>query len=335
MKTPIQSKNKPALTLTPTPIHPINVVEDNTFYIKRDDMTGLALGGNKARKLEYYFDDAAAGNYNHIVTYGTAQSNHCRVTAIAAAMWGLPCTLILAKSDSVPLYNGNYFLFNFFDAEILWSAAQQVSTTIDRELDRLKDLGNKPYFIPGGGHGCWGTHAYLQAYRELEKQKKELGIQFDYIFLASGTGSTQSGLIIGNILSKNTEEKIIGISIARTGEKGIPIIMESVAGYIKEKQLNISIDETGISFIDDYIGKGYGDIYPEIMATIKQVAAKTGVMLDPVYTGKAFYGMLDYLKKRNIKNKNILFIHTGGIPLLFYHSEKFKDPVEIPGRDHE
>ncbi len=261
-------------------------------------MTGLALGGNKARKLEYYLADAAKGNYNHIVTYGTAQSNHCRVAAIAAALWGFPCTLILAQTKESPVYNGNYFLFHLLNATITWSEIEQVNATIDRELERIKTNGDRPYFIPGGGHGYWGTHAYFQAYRELEKQKKKMGIHFDYIFFASGTGSTQSGLVIGNKRADNRGEQIIGISIARSSEKGVPIILDNISRYIKKAKLNIYIDEADISFIDDYIGEGYADIYPEVITTIKQVAAKTGVLLDPVYTGKAFFGMLDYLEKR-------------------------------------
>lgn len=327
--------NKPKLILTPTPLHPLGDIAGNTFYIKRDDMTGLALGGNKARKLEYYLADAVKGNYNHIVTYGAAQSNHCRVTAAAASMWGFPCTLILAQPQETPVYNGNYFLFHFFDADIVWSEIEQVSATIERELERLKTKGDRPYFIPGGGHGYWGTHAYFQAYRELEKQKRKLGIHFDYIFFASGTGSTQSGLVIGNKKLGNRDEQIIGISIARNREKNVPIILESISRYIEEAKLNISIDEADIFFIDDYIGKGYADIYPEIVVTIKQVAAKTGVILDPVYTGKAFYGMLDYLEKRDVKGKHILFIHTGGTPLLFCYSEKFKEPLDIPWRIYD
>lgn len=295
-------------------------------------MTGLALGGNKARKLEYYLADAAKGNYNHIVTYGTAQSNHCRVAAIAAALWGFPCTLILAQTKESPVYNGNYFLFHLLNATITWSKIEQVNATIDRELERIKTNGDRPYFIPGGGHGYWGTHAYFQAYRELEKQKKKMGIHFDYIFFASGTGSTQSGLVIGNKRADNRGEQIIGISIARGSEKGVPIILDNISQYIKKAKLNIYIDEADISFIDDYIGEGYADIYPEVITTIKQVAAKTGVLLDPVYTGKAFFGMLDYLEKRDIKGKRILFIHTGGIPLLFYYSEKFKELLDIPGK---
>lgn len=324
--------NKPKLILTPTPLHLLGDMAGNTLYIKRDDMTGLALGGNKARKLEYYLADAVKGNYNHIVTYGAAQSNHCRMTAAAASMWGFPCTLILAQPQELPAYNGNYLLFHFFDAAIAWSEIEQVAATIDRELARIKAKGDRPYFIPGGGHGYWGTHAYFQAYRELEKQKKKLGIHFDYIFFASGTGSTQAGLVIGNKQPGNRDEQIIGISIARDREKSLPIILESINQYIKKAKLNICIDEADISFIDDYVGKGYADIYPEVVSTIKQVAAKTGVILDPVYTGKAFFGMLDYLEKQHIQGKCILFIHTGGIPLLFCHSEKFKELLDIPGR---
>ncbi|MCP4156512.1 MAG: pyridoxal-phosphate dependent enzyme [bacterium] len=318
--------NKPKLVLAPTPLHPVTGIGENRLYIKRDDMTGIALGGNKARKLEYYLADAREGNYDHIVTYGTAQSNHCRTAAIAAAMWGLPCTLILAQGETPPLYNGNYFLFDFMEAEIIWTAVDQVSATIDREMGGLSARGKKPYFIPGGGHGYWGAHAYLQAYRELKTQEKELNHCFDYIFFASGTGSTQAGLIIGNKLHASGSEKITGISIARGSKRGSAVIEENINEYIEKAHLDISLEKKDINFIDDYVGDGYGHIYPELITTIKQVAATTGLMLDPVYTGKAFHGMLEHLKKHSIKNKKVLFIHTGGLPLLFYYSEKFKTP---------
>ena len=308
----------------PTSLKKINNINNNNIYIKRDDMTGLAMGGNKARKLEYFMKDALNNDADYIVTYGSVHSNHCRMTAAAASKIGLPSLLILSKPENKPPYNGNYFLYDLLDADIHYVENNNVSVTIDKQLEKLKAKGNNPYFIYGGGHGNLGTQAYIDAYHEIEKQKKDMNINFDYIFLASGTGTTQAGLIIGK-KSLNNNEKIIGISIAREKERGTNVIQESIEQYIKDNELEININRNEIIFLDKYIGKGYADINQNIKKTIKEIAKKEAILLDPVYTGKAFYGMKDYIKYNNIENKNILFIHTGGTPILFSNAEKFRE----------
>src|SRR5699024_6941709 len=155
--------NKIQLTNLPTPIDYFDIYYSNNVYIKRDDLTDLALGGNKARKLEYFISDAFTNKHDCIVTYGGAQSNHCRITAATASKYGLKIVLILSKSDQID-YNGNYFLYSLFDAEIVWTETNEVPETIDKTLAHLKDRGYKPYFIQGGGHGNLGTHAYRVAY---------------------------------------------------------------------------------------------------------------------------------------------------------------------------
>lgn len=316
--------NKINLCTLPTPLQKISNINSNKLFIKRDDMTDLVLGGNKARKLEYFMQDAVDKNADYIVTYGSVHSNHCRMTAAAASKLGLPCLLILSKPDKISGYNGNYFLYDLLDAKIHYVEDGKVSETIDDELKTLKDIGHKPYFIYGGGHGNLGTQAYIDAYQEIEVQKEKLEIEFDYIFLASGTGTTQAGLIIGREMIDN-KEKIIGISIARNKDRGTNVIKESIDNYSKEYDKKININKEEIIFLDQYIGKGYADLYPEIKDTIKEIAKKDAILLDPVYTGKAFYGMKDYLIKNDISNKNVLFIHTGGTPILFSNAEKFRE----------
>lgn len=307
----------------PTPIQFYNKVGSNNIYIKREDLTDLALGGNKVRKLEYFLADAIEEESNCIVTYGSPQSNHCRITAAAANKHGLKTVLILSESEK-PNFNGNYFLYSLFDVEIVWSDTDKVSQKIEETLSNLRDKGYEPYFIQGGGHGNLGTHAYKLAYDEIIKQQEEKGINFDYIFHASGTGTTQAGLIAGNILN-NSFKKIVGISIARNEKRGKEVIFESLKDYFNEFYKSINPSENQILFNDKYIGKGYADIYPNILNTIKKVAKNSGILLDPIYTGKAFYGMLDYININKIQEKNILFIHTGGTPLLFSHANKFKE----------
>lgn len=311
------------LTKLPTPIDFYGEIMSNNVYVKRDDLTDFALGGNKIRKLEYFLSEALKQKANYIVTYGAPQSNHCRLTAAVASKFGLKTLLILSKTNN-STFNGNYFLFNIFDVEIVWTDINSVSDTIAKELGKLKESGNNPYFIQGGGHGNLGTHAYRVAFDEINRQQCGKGKSFDYIFHASGTGTTQAGLVAGKLIS-NSSTNIVGISVARNEIRGREVINDSIKDYFKEWDIQKNIPIKDIIFDDSYIGKGYADIYPEIVETIRKVAKKSGILLDPVYTGKAFYGMFEYIKKHEIINKNILFIHTGGTPLLFNYADKFKE----------
>lgn len=311
---------KVELTKLPTPIDVYGDVRGNHLYIKRDDFTDLLFGGNKARKLEYFLADAIELKSNILITYGSAQSNHCRITAAAASRAGMKCVLVMPEEDKVS-FNGNFFLHQLLGAKIVWCKVEDVSSTIEKVIAEFIENGDNPYFITGGGHGYLGTHAYVEAYGELIKQLPEV----EYIFHASGTGTTQAGLIIGSVLNDN-EAKVVGISIARNEERSRAVIVESIKEYCDTMELDLQIDfEEAITVVDNFIGKGYGDIYPEILHTIQGVVKKTSILLDPVYTGKAFYGMLKYIEKHNLQNKNILFIHTGGTPLCFNYSEKFKE----------
>src|SRR5699024_8172091 len=228
--------------------------------------------------------------------------------------------LILSESDNIK-NNGNYFLYSLFDVELVWAKIDCVPETINKTLINLKKRGYNPYFIQGGGHGNLGTHAYRKAYEEILYEEKLSSLRYDYIFHASGTGTTQAGLIIGSMIEQD-KTKIVGISVARNKKRGTDVIYDSIIEYSEYQELNLNILKENIIFDDSYVGKGYADIYPEIPETIKYVAKASGVLLDPVYTGKAFYGMLDLIKKENIKGKNILFIHTGGAPLIFNYADK-------------
>lgn len=188
---------KVKLLKLPTPLHEIKIDNKNRYFIKRDDLTDFALGGNKARKIEFFLHDIIKKGCDYVVTYGSAQSNHCRITAAAAARLGLNCLLILAGTEKDFTYSGNDIIYNLTGAKIRWCDVNSVSNTIEKEIEKLKSNGYNPYFIPGGGHGNFGTHAYVEAYKEIKQQCEEMNINFDYIFLASGTGTTQAGLIAG------------------------------------------------------------------------------------------------------------------------------------------
>lgn len=297
----------------------------NQYFIKRDDLHPVSFGGNKARKAMLFFEDIKAKNADSVVTYGSSSSNHCRVIANIAASYKVPCYIVSPLESSHPTTNRK--IVELFGAKIIECPVYEVSSTINKLLYQLKTEGASPYFIPGGGHGNIGTQSYVNVYNEIVEFEKVNGVYFDYIFLTSGTGTTQAGLICGKHINGDKKE-IVGISNARKNPFGGNVVKESVNDYLSEKNLD-PINENEIVFIDDYVLDGYGHYNNEILETIKEILINDGIPLDPVYTGKAYWGMKEYVKKIDIKNKTILFIHTGGTPLFFDSLEKLNDIDEF------
>jgi D-cysteine desulfhydrase len=304
-----------------TPTYKIISQECKELYIKREDMIPYSFGGNKARKAFLFFEDIDEKGADYVVTYGSSHSNHCRVVANMAAQRGLPCLIIGPSEVSDTTYNSR--IMEILGAKIITVPVEEVSATIDREMERLRGEGHKPYFIMGGGHGNIGTKAYVQCYEEIKTFEQENGIKFDYIFFASGTGTTQAGLVCGQLYHED-DRKIVGISIARKCPRGRDVVVDSVRDYLKEKNLTESgktISEEDIQdktiFIDDYVGQGYGLEDSEVEDTIREAFVTNGIPMDSTYTGKAFLGMKKYIKQHGLQNKKILFIHTGGTPLFF------------------
>lgn len=260
-----------------------------------------------------FFQDFDKGDYDCVVTYGSSSSNHCRIIANVAASRSIPCTIISPSEKYEETYNSK--LIDLFGAEIITVPVKEVHDTIENTLEELKKIGKKPYFIQGGGHGNIGTKAYVDCYEEIREWENEHHLKFDYIFFASGTGTTQAGLICGQI-QHNDDRKIIGISIARALPRGRDIIIDSVKDYLGDG-VSDDVIENNTVFIDEYANGGYGERNEAIKNSINEAMKVYGLPLDETYTGKAFYGMNEYLKKNHIKEKNILFIHTGGTPLFF------------------
>lgn len=298
-----------------TPITPLSGdYGTNKFYIKRDDMIPFSFGGNKARKaMEFYFD-IKEKEADIIMTYGSNASNHCRIIANMAAAMGIPCHIISPDGHPEILYNT--YMVTKFGAVIETCPVEKVSETIDRRMEGFRKAGKNPYFIMGGGHGNLGTEAYVKAYKEIREYEKEKDIQFDYIFHASGTGTTQAGLICGQLIKGDTDRKIVGISIARKSPYGKDVVIKSIRDYLGEENQDL-FDEGQVCFADDYISGGYGEYTKDIENTIENIMAREGIPMDSTYVGKAFWGMLQYIKEHDIENKKILFIHTGGTPLFF------------------
>lgn len=302
-----------------TPIHKLNYSDGkNNYYIKRDDLFPVSFGGNKARKALLFFEDFKIKKADCIVTYGSSSSNHCRIIANLAISKGIPCYVIAPNESSAPTFNSK--LIKLFGATVIHCPVSEVNKTIRRKLEELSLSGYNPYFIQGGGHGDIGTHAYVQAYKEIKTYEKLHGIDFDYIFHTSGTGTTQAGLVCGKLIYGDKKE-IVGISIARGKKYGGKVILDSVNSYLKSLDMDLATNEA-ISFIDDYLLDGYGFYNKQILHTIKKFTIQDGIPLDTTYTGKAFWGMTEYIKRNNIIGKKILFIHTGGTPLFFDNLEE-------------
>ncbi len=300
-----------------TPLLYVDEIKGNQLYIKREDLFPYSFGGNKARKGFLFFKEIDKGGYDCVVTYGSSHSNHCRIVSNMAAARKMPCYLIGPREVSDITFNSRFM--QMFGAEVTAAPVDRVHETIEDKLAELRKDGKKPYFIPGGGHGNIGTQAYVNCYEEIKKFEDEQSVHFDYIFFASGTGTTHSGLVCGQI-KYNDDCKIIGISIARKNPYGRNVVIESIKEYMPEVSEDVIQKKT--FFLDDYIGDGYGKENTEIADTIKYAMLNYGIPMDGTYTAKAFLGMRKYIVREGIKNKNILFIHTGGTPLFFDDFEK-------------
>lgn len=308
---------------SPTPLHYLFQLDKNVLYIKRDDLLPFAFGGNKARKATYFLKEILEHSYNVVVTYGSQQSNHCRVIATLCANHNLKCLIIspLPQETTQKRTNFNRSLITLSQAQVIETPLSQVATTIQATLKELKQNNFKPYFIPGGGHGNLGTQAYVDAYEEIAQAEKDQGINFDYIFLASGTGTTQAGLILGSLQHKAAPQ-IIGISIARSASHGSQVIQASIQEYLDARPLSVSNSipenwQNKIHFTDQYVEPTYGQANKLIRQTIRDVYLKSGIALSSCYTGKAFLGMTQFIQTHQLRNKTILFIHTGAVPLFF------------------
>lgn len=282
---------------------------DINLYVKRDDLFPLPGGGSKARKMNYILNKEVRNEYNAIVTTGSNQSNHLRAAALWASMLGWKIICIVHDEEPY-LFEGNLKIVRLVGAELRFVDKQFVKEAMDIAMDDLREEGYNPFYIWGGGHSVEGAFAYYEAIKELVAQLKGKGI--DYLFVPSGTGTTQAGIEIG-VRQFMPNCKVIGVSVAREKQKGEKAVLESMESL--NKFLNNSLKIVGgIGFDDRWIGDGYEGVYPELLEIIGWAAKKEGLILDPTYTGKAFYALCEYVKNKTIQPKaNVLFWHTGGL----------------------
>lgn len=327
------------LAHTPTPLEfaPRLTAELNgpRIWIKRDDCTGLAFGGNKARKLEFFMADALEKGADTIVTMGPTQSNHVRMTAAAAGKLGFGChALLVGEETGAPM--GNLFLDHLFGLTIhTISLALDdlpdglVEKEIENIMGRLEHNGKKPYLVPPGGAGPLGELSYCLAMKEMNDQARELGITIDHVITPVGSQGTFSGLILGKMLL-DLATGMIGISVDLPGTKesvGLPGIEQMVAeaGDLIGKKVTTASDAYELLY--DYVGAGYGIPTPEGLEAIKRMAQLEGILLDPTYTGKSMAGLMDLVAQGRFgKDEVVVFLHTGGLPGLFNNTGIFKFP---------
>lgn len=301
--------------LDETPIQPLSdSYGNNRIFVKRDDFIPFSFGGNKARKAAEFYKEIKNTDTDVVMTYGSNGSNHCRIIANMAVSMGLSCHIISPEEHREVLNNTR--LVEDFGAVIETCPVTKVAETIEYRKEAYRKEGRRPYFITGGGHGNPGTESYVKAYSEIERQEKCGGIYYDYIFHASGTGATQAGLVCGQLLSGDKDRKIVGISIARDSERGRDVVKDSIREYLAADFEKLYREEALI-FDDGYRLGGYGNYTEEVEKTIDFVMEREGIPMDTTYVGKAFHGMLGYLRGHRIQGKKILFLHTGGTPLYF------------------
>ncbi|MEN6619848.1 MAG: D-cysteine desulfhydrase family protein [Rikenellaceae bacterium] len=322
-------KSKLSLANLPTKIEKLSRLSKewgSDLYIKRDDQTGSEFSGNKIRKLEYVLKDALDKDCDTIITCGGIQSNHCRATVAAVTKLGLK-PVVLLRINETPKIEGNYFLDKLFGAEVRFCTSEEYRNSRNEIMGKIAEEsllnGHKAYIIPEGASFGIGTLGYYECMMEIVDQEKAMGIVFDTIVVAVGSGGTYAGLYLANKFFK-LGRRVIGMAVCDDQNYFKDVvynISEEALPYIKEK---IDIDRGDIEINDKYVGIGYALSRPEELAFIAEIAKKEALILDPVYTGKAMYGLYNELKKSKIpKSGNILFIHTGGLFGLFPKQEQF------------
>ncbi len=297
------------------------------IYIKRDDYTGTELSGNKIRKLEFSIKEALDMGCDYLITCGGTQSNHARATVAAGVKLGMKSGLILRGTEDTEI-DGNLFINKLLGADIRFvtpDAYKNRRLEIMEELKAEMELkGFKPYIIPEGASNGIGSFGYFNAMQEILVQEKEMGIHFDGIFMAVGSGGTHAGLLLGSKLLNSTSE-IYGINVCDDANHFINAIHEILIDCNKYLDVNLEFDKSEINILDGYVGRGYALSTPVELNFINEFAKLQGIILDPVYTGKAMYGLTEELKKGRFNDfKNILFIHTGGLFGLFPQKDLFK-----------
>jgi L-cysteate sulfo-lyase len=310
----------------PTPLELMNrlsaALDGPELWIKRDDLTGLATGGNKTRKLELLLGDALSQGADVVLTVGAPQSNHCRQTAAAAARAGLGCVVVL-RGHAVPRerWTGNLLLDDLLGARFWWAGEQEPLDALQAAAEAERAEGRRPYVIPYGGSNPIGASAYALAFDELWNQMMALRLYFDRIVFASSSGGTQAGLIVG-ARACCYDGQVLGISVDKTSDVLRKVVGDLLVPTAERLDLDLTFGADDVLVNDDYLGGGYGVLSAAETMAIRLAAQTEGILLDPVYTGRAMAGLIDLIERGEVgDNETVLFWHTGGIPALFAYAD--------------
>jgi L-cysteate sulfo-lyase len=323
----IESLARFPLAQLPTPIDELKSLSRELggpqLLIKRDDQTGLALGGNKTRKLEFLVGQALEQRADTLVTAGAAQSNRCRQTAAAAARAGLRCELLL-NGPKPELPNGNVLLDELLGARIHWTQPSERVAKLRELPDQLRNEGQKPYVIPVGGSNGVGATGYITAMIELGEQLNEINRRVDHVIFASSSGGTQAGIVVGAKVT-GFGGKLHGVSIDKDDRGEAPYEQE-LAEIANETAKYIGFDAEfaarDFNVAYSYLGGGYGVVSDLEREAIRLLASREGIVLDPVYTGRSMGALIDLIRKKVFRSdETVLFWHTGGAPALFAYAK--------------
>ncbi len=304
------------------------------LYIKRDDQLGLSAGGNKTRKLEFLVADALAQGADTLITVGAVQSNHCRLTLAAAVREGLKCRLVLEQR--VPgsydaAASGNNFLFDLLGVESVTviDAGEDLQAAMERVAATLAAEGRKGYIIPGGGSNALGALGYVACAEEILAQSFQMGVSFDRIVVASGSAGTHAGIVAG-LIGNSAGIPVTGINVRRprAEQEGnvykLACAAAELAGVVPE------VPREAIVCLDDWVGPGYSLPTAEMVEAVRMFASHEGVLLDPVYTGKAAAGLIGLVRSGQIAaDERVLFVHTGGSPALYAYQPVLTGAVPL------
>lgn len=328
----------------PTPIQRLSRMENRVgrgpLYVKRDDETGADLSGNKVRKLEFLLRDALDQNSDIVLTCGGVQSNHCRATAVASRRLGLDSRLYLRGTKPESL-DGNLFLDTMVGADVRYITPEQYEervSLLETEADRLRAEGRRPYIVPEGGSNALGSFGYVQFLIEMMGQaelspstqavppkalKGDVRPAVRHVVVATGSGGTLAGLHLGRELLGLTDLQIWGVPVCNDGayfRNKVLSIADEFAGVWNGSNRPVVLPDE-VHMLDGYKGSAYAVPYPEEVALIQETARTEGLLLDPVYTGKAFYGLVEEMRRGTFADDPVLFVHTGGIFSTFAYRD--------------
>jgi L-cysteate sulfo-lyase len=320
----------------PTPLEPLHnltrLLGGPRLWIKRDDCTGLSTGGNKTRKLEFLMAEAQSRGADVVITQGATQSNHARQTAAAAARLGMRCHVLLEdRTGSTAVdytQNGNVLLDRLHGATVERRAGgSDMQAEMEAVAERMQREGYRPYVIPGGGSNPLGALGYVNAALELAHQSSEMGLRIDTVVHATGSAGTQAGLVTG-LAAMNSAIRLLGIGVRAPREKQEAMVYDLACRTWSLLGLRGELPRDAVQANCDYVGGGYGVPTPGMVEAVTLLARSEGLLLDPVYSGKGMAGLIDLVRQgRFERDRNIVFLHTGGSAALFGYPSAFDLPT--------